>query len=99
MSAGRRNGQPVPERNASSVSGYRRAFGPKFAPGPVPFRFAPAGDAPELSLRLVRTMQKKPTGPLGWFTGNLSEEEFLAAMVDEKRLVYEFDVLRAYGMR
>ncbi len=44
-------------------------------------------------------MQKTPTGPLGWFTGNLSEEEFLAAMVEEKRLVYELDVERAYGMR
>ena len=55
-------------------------------------------DAPELNLRLVRAMQRKPTGPLGWFTGELSEEEFLAAMVDEKRLVYEFDIQRSYGM-
>ena len=48
-------------------------------------RILEGDDAPELSLRLVRTMQKKPTGPLGWLTGDLSEEEFLAAMVEEKR--------------
>lgn len=56
-------------------------------------------DAPELNLRLFRKMQNKPTGPLGWFTGELSEEEFLAVMRDEQRLIYEFDVLRSYGMR
>ena len=61
-------------------------------------RILDGDDAPELNLRLVRAMQRKPTGPLGWFTGELSEEEFLAALVDEKRLVYEFDIQRSYGM-
>src|SRR5688572_14688819 len=38
-------------------------------------------DAPELNLRLFRVMQKRPTGPLAWFGGELSDEEFRQAMV------------------
>jgi hypothetical protein len=55
-------------------------------------------DAPELSLKLFRTMQDKPTGPLSWFNGQLEEEAFLQTMRDEQRLVYEFDVSRSYGL-
>ncbi len=39
----------------------------------------------------------KPTGPLSWFGGELSEQEFLQTMVDEQRLIYRFDVHRTYG--
>lgn len=56
-------------------------------------------DAPTQSLRLFRAMQGKPTGPLSWFGGELSEQEFLQTMVDEGRLVYRFDVHRTYGLR
>jgi uncharacterized pyridoxamine 5'-phosphate oxidase family protein len=56
-------------------------------------------DAAELNLRLFRTMQGKPTGPLSWFGGELGEEDFLAVLRDEQRLIYEFDVQRSYGMR
>jgi hypothetical protein len=49
------------------------------------------------NLRLFRIMQGRPTGPLSWFTGELGEDAFLQTMVDEGRLSYEFDVLRAYG--
>lgn len=52
---------------------------------------------PEQSVRLFRVMQGKPAGPLSWFGGDLSEEEFRAAMVSEQRLIYEFNVHRAYG--
>jgi len=62
-------------------------------------RILDGDDAPELNLRLMRTMQHKPTGPLSWFTGELGEEEFLTVMADEQRLIYEFDVVRSYGMR
>ena len=54
-------------------------------------------DAPELNVRLFRTMQKRPGGPLSWFGGELSEEEFLRRMIDEKRLIYEFEPLRVSG--
>jgi hypothetical protein len=54
-------------------------------------------EAPEMSVRLFRVMQHKPEGPLTWYGKELSEDEFLAAMVEEKRLVYEFEVQRAYG--
>ena len=54
-------------------------------------------DAPELGVRLFRVMQHKPEGPLTWYGKVVSEEDFLAAMVEEQRLVYEFEVQRAYG--
>ena len=53
---------------------------------------------PELSVRLFRVMQDKPEGPLSWFGGELGDEAFMQAMVDEARVIYEFDVTRAYGM-
>jgi PPOX class probable F420-dependent enzyme len=55
-------------------------------------------DAPELNLRLFRVMQDRPTGPLSWFGGELSEDDFLRAMVDEGRLLYEFEVHHTYGL-
>ena len=56
-------------------------------------------DAPQLNLRLMRQMQKDraPDGKVAWFGGMVSEEEFLAEMLEEQRLVYEFHVKRAYG--
>jgi PPOX class probable F420-dependent enzyme len=56
-------------------------------------------DAPDLSVRLFRLMQGRPTGPLSWFGGELSEEDFRRTMVDEQRVIYEFDVHHAYGLR
>ena len=55
-------------------------------------------DAPDLNLRLFREMQSKPTGPLTWFGRELPEKEFLEAMVDERRLIYELAVSRTYGL-
>jgi hypothetical protein len=54
-------------------------------------------DAPAQSVRLFRVMQDRPAGPLSWFGGELEEAAFRQAMVDEGRLIYEFDVHRAYG--
>jgi PPOX class probable F420-dependent enzyme len=45
-------------------------------------------DAPELNLKLYRTLAGEPD----------DVEEYLAAMVTEKRVIYEFEVLNAYGM-
>lgn len=55
-------------------------------------------DAPQRSLRLFRLMQGRPSGPLSWFGGELAEDEFLQAMVDERRLIYEFEVHHSYGL-
>jgi hypothetical protein len=55
-------------------------------------------DAPKLNLRLFRELQGRPSGPLSWFGGELAEPEFLQKMVDEERLIYRFEVVRAYGM-
>ena len=57
-------------------------------------------DAPELNLRLFQEMQRGmpvPPGQIGWFGQMLSHEEFLKTMVEEQRLIYEFDVVRSYG--
>jgi uncharacterized pyridoxamine 5'-phosphate oxidase family protein len=55
--------------------------------------------APALQVKLMRQMQNQPTGPLSWFGGELEEAEFLETMRAEGRLIYEFDVQRAYGLR
>ena len=56
-------------------------------------------DAPTLNLQLFRVMQGKPTGPLQWFGRDLDEEQFIGTMAEEGRLIYEFDVQRAFGTR
>jgi hypothetical protein len=55
-------------------------------------------DVGDQSVRLFRGMQGRPTGPLSWFGGELDEQAFRQAMVDEGRLIYEFEVHRAYGL-
>ena len=50
------------------------------------------------SVRLFRTMQNRPEGPLMWFGEELDEESFRRAMVDQKRIIYNFDVHHAYGV-
>jgi hypothetical protein len=61
-------------------------------------------DAPELSWKLISTIQRDMTpgpapGKLAWFGKQLSKTDFLRQMVEEHRLVYEFDVTREYGLR
>lgn len=55
-------------------------------------------EVPALSVKLFRTMQNRPTGSLMWFGKELTEEEFLQAMTQEPRLIYEFEIKRAYGV-
>ncbi|HJR96455.1 MAG TPA: pyridoxamine 5'-phosphate oxidase family protein [Actinomycetota bacterium] len=55
-------------------------------------------DVPEQSLQLFRVMQGKPTGPLTWYSAELDEEGFRRTMIDEGRVIYRFDVQRAYGL-
>jgi hypothetical protein len=55
-------------------------------------------DAPDLGVRLFRQMQGRPAGPLSWFNGELDEDAFRQVMVDERRLVYQFEVHRTYGL-
>lgn len=44
-------------------------------------------DAPELNLKLYRTIAKEPD----------DVAEYLEAMVEEQRLIYEFEILESYG--
>ena len=58
-------------------------------------------DAPELHLRLFEVMQQGmgvPDGQINWFGRTISQEEFLKTMVEEQRLIYEFEIIRSYGM-
>lgn len=55
-------------------------------------------DVPGETLRMMRQMQGKPDGPLSWFGGELDEPAFLQTMRDEGRIIYEFEVTRAYGL-
>jgi hypothetical protein len=55
-------------------------------------------DAPQLSLRLFRQMQDRPSGSLSWFGGQLEEGDFLRTMEEEGRLIYEFEPGRTYGL-
>ena len=58
-------------------------------------------DAPELHLRLFQIMQPgmpSEPGTINWFGQTLSHEDFLKTMVAEQRLIYEFNIVRTYGM-
>lgn len=44
-------------------------------------------DAPQLNLKLYRALAGEPDDP----------DEYLTAMVAEKRLIYEFEIANAYG--
>jgi uncharacterized pyridoxamine 5'-phosphate oxidase family protein len=55
-------------------------------------------EAPEQNLRLMRLMQGKPTGDLSWFGSELTEQQFLEKMIEEERLVYEFEIQHSYGL-
>lgn len=56
------------------------------------------GDAVPASVELFRTMQGRPNGSLSWYGEELDEETFRRKMVDQKRLIYQFEVIRAYGV-
>jgi hypothetical protein len=58
-------------------------------------------DAPQLNLKLFQVMQQgMPVEPghINWFGQRLTHEQFLETMVQEQRLIYEFDIQRSYGM-
>jgi len=58
-------------------------------------------DAPEFHVRLFQVMQRGmgvPEGQINWFGRSIGREEFLKTMVEEQRLIYEFNIVRSYGM-
>jgi hypothetical protein len=55
-------------------------------------------DSAEDSVRLFRTMQKRPEGDLLWYGDELDEAAFKQRMLDEQRLIYEFEIEKAYGV-
>jgi PPOX class probable F420-dependent enzyme len=54
-------------------------------------------DAARLSVKLFRTMQRRPTGPVLWNGKETDEDAFVQTMADEQRLIYQFDPRRIYG--
>jgi|CXWL01.1.fsa_nt_gi uncharacterized pyridoxamine 5'-phosphate oxidase family protein len=59
-------------------------------------------DVPDLSVRLFEIMQVempgRTPGTLNWYGQEKSHEEFKRLMVEERRIIYEFEVLRTYGL-
>jgi PPOX class probable F420-dependent enzyme len=57
-------------------------------------------EAAELHLPLMRTMQRRPADSptLSWFGGEQTPEQFVATMSAEGRIIYQFEVLRTYGL-
>jgi hypothetical protein len=58
-------------------------------------------EVPEQTLRFFRLLQQgmfENAGMVMWYGQEKTEAEFLQAMVDEGRLIYEFEPLRTYGM-
>ncbi len=54
---------------------------------------------PELSIQLFRAMQPgTPAGTVLWAGQPRTYEEFRQQMRDDHRLIYQFEVDRAYGM-
>jgi Pyridoxamine 5'-phosphate oxidase len=54
-------------------------------------------EAVDFNIRLFREMQGRPEGPLSWFGGEYDEDRFREIMVEEGRLIYQFEVQRSYG--
>jgi hypothetical protein len=50
------------------------------------------------SVALFRMMQNRPTGPLSWFGQEMEEPAFVQMLVDDDRVLYDFEVIRAYGL-
>jgi PPOX class probable F420-dependent enzyme len=60
-------------------------------------------DVPQQSLHLFQEMQRglepgPAPGKILWEGTERSHEEFLRIMVDERRLIYQFEVIRFYGL-
>jgi hypothetical protein len=59
-------------------------------------------EVPELSVRMFQIMQaggvQPPAGHLGWFGEMLTLDAFRQRMAAERRLIYQFEVNRAYGL-
>jgi Pyridoxamine 5'-phosphate oxidase len=54
-------------------------------------------EAVDFNVRLFRELQGRPAGPLTWFGGEHDEDRFREIMVEEGRLIYQFEVQRSYG--
>ena len=60
-------------------------------------------DVPDLSVRLFQVMQRDmpgrpPEGQIAWYGKPLAIDEFKQKMSQERRIIYEFDVIRSYGL-
>lgn len=72
--------------------------GPQWLTIETTVRIIEGQDVPDLSVQLFRNLQGRPEGDLWWFDGEYDDEGFKRIMREDQRLIYEFDVTRAYGM-
>ena len=77
---------------------YVHDAGYKFLSIESTVRLIEGPEVPELTLHLFRVMQNRPEGNIAWFGQDITPEAFLASMAADKRLIYEFEITRAYGM-
>jgi hypothetical protein len=71
--------------------------GPRFLTIEAAVTILDGESAPQNNLELFRVMQNRPEGSLNWYGEDLDEDAFLARMVSEGRLVYEFAPDKVYG--
>ena len=55
-------------------------------------------EVPAASVKLFRTMQGRASGPILWNGKEIEEDAFRQAMVDEQRLIYQFEPKHVSGM-
>jgi hypothetical protein len=52
----------------------------------------------DANVALFRALRRRPTGPISFFGTEYDEDAFRQVLVDDGRIVYEFDVLRSTGV-
>jgi len=76
--------------------------GPRFLTLEATVTILDGPDVPDLSVRLFQTMQvgdqQPPAGHLMWFGRPTPIDEFRRTLVAERRLIYQFEIIRAYGL-
>lgn len=76
---------------------YVHEAGPRWLAMETTVTILDGPDVPAQSVRLFRTMQHRPEGPLLWYRKEKDEAEFQKAMHDEGRVIYQFAIQRVYG--
>lgn len=91
------------QRDPSSTLFVFEGGGPRWLGLETTVTILDGPEVPDLTIRLFRMLQKDlpnppPEGKLVWGGQVREEADFKQVLRDEQRILYEFDVKRAYGM-